>query len=100
MTSKTTHTPTPWTAKGHSIWGPPVTCKLDKKPHHEIVCNTMAGRDNGEDLANAAHIVKCVNQYDELVEALRSLINNNGTGAMEWAITQAKALLTRADQEG
>ena len=51
-----------------------------------------------QELERAALIVKAVNTHERAKDAMQSLINNNGTGAMEWAIKNAKALL--ADMEG
>lgn len=62
---KTKHTPTPWKFDGESI--------------NDLQGNTVAFPRSGgfmpghrdENLrANAAHIVKCVNLHDELVDAL------------------------------
>lgn len=56
--------------------------------------------DNRE--ANAAHIVKCVNAYDELVAALEAMVvwaNGNGaTGG--YPGTQARAALLAAQAHG
>ena len=41
--------------------------------------------------------VRAVNTHDAAKAALESLINNNGTGAMEWAIVNAKAVLAQME---
>lgn len=53
------HTKTPWNYQGHLIFA--------AATHGEpfITCEARE-----EMIANAAHIVKCVNMHDELVEAL------------------------------
>ena len=50
------------------------------------------------DFDDYLYALHCVNTHNKAIQALRSLINNNGTGAMEWAISNAKALL--AEMEG
>ena|SRR5438445_6507355 len=37
-------------------------------------------------------------QAPRLVEAVKSLINNNGTGAMEWAVNNAKQVLAQIEK--
>ena len=52
---------------------------------------------NHEHYANAAHIVHCVNTYPALLAALKGMVNNTGTGAIEWAIEQAKQAIALAE---
>lgn len=61
MTNETKHTPTPWASDDYVIYS------LNGE-HIAHTDNTMRSPD--EDDANAAHIVKCVNMHDELVEVL------------------------------
>lgn len=70
MTTKATHTPTPWTVGDvidYAIW------TMDRS---ECIANCH-GKSvlHFDDLAsaNAAHIVTCVNSHDALVEALRDV---------------------------
>lgn len=71
-----THTPTPWNARGLAI------CK-----GNSLIA--VMGQDDGikfsekTSLANATHIVKCVNLHDELVDALELLIDNISPEAWE-----------------
>ena len=102
MTTKTTHTPTPWTIENNdeNEW-------LLDGPDTEI-CTLHCSE------ANAAHIVKCVNEREELLEALRiagQRLRNCGQTlhlqgrpetsryAYEYA-EHITSLLTRAEQEG
>lgn len=53
----------------------------------------------------AAHIVKCVNAHDELVEALQAMMTHMGMDEDEWnkpTFDQARAALAKAqgDQDG
>jgi len=57
------HTPTPW--KVYLYGG----VQIGQEDTGEAVCSMWGDKQEGE--ANAAHIVKCVNMHDELVEALR-----------------------------
>lgn len=73
MTSK--HTPTPWTDNGevYDDFG----CQ-----HREIVGadgETVCGEFGGPNDDDAAHIVRAVNCFDELVEALRGLVDKDLT---------------------
>jgi hypothetical protein len=63
-----THSPTPWRTDGEELRG----------PDDHFIGNT--GREDDklgimkeDDLANAAHIVKCVNNHDALVAALTAM---------------------------
>ena len=60
----TAHTPTPWNLNEVYI--------IDSEGYS--IATTMFGDKASieEDLANAAHIVKCVNLHDELVAALKA----------------------------
>lgn len=59
--SEVKHTPTPWVADENAI---------NDNMGFEIALITSDMRTWEEDDANTAHIVKCVNLHDELVEAL------------------------------
>lgn len=81
MTNETKHTPTPWRVEADTtlIWG---DCNPDDNstrgmgyPIAKCNINPSGNWSTGpyadEGAANAAHIVKCVNLHDELVEALK-----------------------------
>jgi hypothetical protein len=59
---KTKHTPTPWHIS--TIEENEVTSK------NGVVC-TCHGIDDKEEVANAYHIVKCVNMHNSLIAALK-----------------------------
>jgi hypothetical protein len=64
------HTPTPWAAYGTTLStraeGPrSLIGTTDPLRHHE---------EEEQNAANAAHIVKCVNAHDELVAALKGML--------------------------
>lgn len=63
MTQK--HTPTPW--KVYQFGG----VQIGQEDTGEAICSMWGDKSEGD--ANAAHIVKCVNMHDGLVEALRRL---------------------------
>lgn len=58
-----THTPTPW--KVYQFGG----VQVGQEDTGEAICSMWGDKHEGE--ANAAHIVKCVNMHDELVEVLK-----------------------------
>lgn len=62
-------TPRPWTARGTTIWAdashPPMG--------HEIIANTRTARGDKHDMDNAAHIVRAVNSFDAMREALEAV---------------------------
>lgn len=65
MTQK--HTPTPWYADINFI---------TDGQRNEVAHITSYHMTLHEECANAAHIVKCVNMHDELVEALSAMVRN------------------------
>lgn len=74
--SEVKHTPTPWIYDGYEVYS-------DDCEYHPVANSTPnhTCRDDEEGIANAAHIVKCVNMHDELVEALKlcgKLLENGG----------------------
>jgi hypothetical protein len=77
------HTPAPWFvfSTGHCIGGP----KPDRDPPTAgIAMFSMGARSTEENLANAAHAVKCVNAHDELIaklhDAARLIDHLGGSG--------------------
>lgn len=93
--SKTTHTPTPWEAESDSVWHEDFgRVALLAAPHHP----------DGEKIAsaNAAHVVKCVNSHDALVEALEHVMAMHDDAYLrdheEWAhiVADARTALAKA----
>lgn len=70
----TTHTPTPWTVSGDYIQGIGQICLSETAE---------------EDVANAAHIVRCVNAHDALVAALRTIRDTTQTIGVASRIARA-----------
>lgn len=85
MTNETKHTPTPWRIEDGTtlIWG---DCNPNDNtssgmgyPITECRVTPVSASSwckapyNDEGKANAAHIVKCVNLHDELVEVLKDI---------------------------
>lgn len=66
MNNEVKHTPTPWVADENAI---------NDNIGVEIALITSDMRTWEEDDANAAHIVKCVNLHDELVDALKDAVS-------------------------
>lgn len=66
-------TPTPWIASGCHV-------SSANEPRSHIL-SSMPGLPEGA--ANAAHICRCVNAHDELVEALQSVIATCKEGVIE-----------------
>lgn len=68
MTNETKHTPGPWALDEYKS-------VVDEKGQTVLANGFSMVMSYGEDQkvakANAAHIVKCVNMHDELVEALK-----------------------------
>ncbi len=65
------HTPTPWEIKAFGAPPQIVIGPCDPKPGApSFTANTLGGND----AANAAHIIHCVNTYDALVEALEKVV--------------------------
>lgn len=58
------HTPTPWVAE---------VCRITCSYGVEIAFLSTDNRTFKEDEANTAHIVKCVNMHDELVDFSKDL---------------------------
>lgn len=94
--TKPTHTPTPWAVNGLGyIYSPAEGKTIIAEEPDEMYKPSRAVWPT-----NAAHIVRCVNEREGLLKAMQSLINNNGTGAMDWAIKNAQAIIAQAEQEG
>lgn len=68
---KTQHTPTPWKAIIPEML-PPYITGADGIPLADAV---RYGQKRETHVANAVHIVKCVNMHDELVRALENIVS-------------------------
>lgn len=67
MTNETKHTPTPWNQL-NGVFTPEDGYFSMVQTPNQCIANVF-------DEADAAHIVKCVNMHDELVEALKAAHN-------------------------
>ena len=69
--AKPSHTPTPWVAAGGTaIFGDTET----PRPYNIVVAECEVEEDHHErNIANAQHIVKCVNAHDELVAIVQEV---------------------------
>lgn len=91
MTNETKHTPTPWVHKDGEVY---------EENDFKIFDAYNSDFLYEEDKANAAHIVKCVNMHDELVEVLSKFMDfkdsdyvpNNMFKRAEEALKKAGAL--------
>lgn len=72
---KPAHTPTPWKLKDSSK----VCVKLGREELPVLKIESLAGTTPEKNAANAAHIVKCVNLHDDLINRL-STIHSRGKG--------------------
>lgn len=90
---KITHTKTPWNLDKDGV-----DIHDDTGKEGIAECNFNRGK---EDLANARHIIKCVNSHDELVNTLTNLIAAEGRtkGFKIEAIKNAKQALLKAESE-
>jgi hypothetical protein len=70
--SNAKHTPTPWKIGTDSEGHQPM---VYSERGHEILICSLYSRSVAEAQANAAHIVKCVNGHEALVEALKEANN-------------------------
>lgn len=69
------HTPTPWSIDGYNLTGvlaKPIFTKDFGKIYPKVCDCSSKSLSIGEQLANAKHIVKCVNCHDELLSALKN----------------------------
>ena len=83
----TAHTPVPWAvSKCHqrriTSSGKLICTAVLRNQNKPSPKNNAFGKDEAEALANAAHIVKCVNIHDELVEAFKSIIERSQNGSL------------------
>ena len=78
-TKETTHSPLPW-RKNCSVWDFPIVSS-----ENEIIARLQFEKQRDKTIeeiesiteANAAYIVRCVNAFPALVEALKNLVDNN-----------------------
>jgi hypothetical protein len=93
----TQHTPTPWIATSDCHYD--AASYLIETQDGKLVIATCHEGDADEVLdcsANAAHIVKCVNSHDALVEALKGVIRVADRATVEF--DAAKAALKLAGE--
>lgn len=67
------HTPTPWSI-GNDKYKRPTYIKGTVNGNYQRICQTLSTPSTNtseQRIANAAHIVKCVNAHDGLVAALK-----------------------------
>lgn len=90
MTNETKHTPTPWDQLNNVFTMEDGYFSMIQTPD-QCIANVF-------DEADAAHIVKCVNMHDELVEALKEIYGNgDATGCNPQIKTDiARAALKKA----
>jgi hypothetical protein len=105
MSATQKHTPTPWRAGSYSsIVGVPIMAQPDPKQNTIIVAGTRSAAATTPDgfraevEANAAFIVRAVNAHDDLVKALRELIESMPAEgqAVPRANTLWRGMMTRA----
>lgn len=74
------HTPTPWESQNNVIFG-----DVDNPEHDgdSPYIGKLEGQLEDDNKANAAHIVKCVNVHDELLEALKGLLDELSSEEMD-----------------
>jgi len=96
MPVTTTHTPTPWILSGlgfiHSSNDAQIVIAEEPDGKHYRASHAAWP-------ANAAHIVRCVNERTELVEILRELITWDDDTFSDPVWGKARTIITRATQE-
>jgi len=102
--TQSTHTPTPWSLGMRTATYGKIMSDDTERPciAHVMQMAGPDGKPDAESLANAAHIVRCVNHHDELVNALRGMLNwarrvKGLNPGME--VAEAVNVLARATQE-
>lgn len=102
MNKEVKHTPTPWpTDMVEKIWMAGLSKLI---ADGDLGASAVAAIFDGIAKEDAAHIVKCVNMHDELVEALKALHiqalqSNVNSPANEWgeeALSMSLATLKKA----
>lgn len=69
------HTPTPWSVKPTSLWTDTPWRIEGADGFSACLVYGDGALNKGTTVANAAHIVKCVNAHDALVQRLQELVN-------------------------
>ncbi len=103
MAEHTPHTPTPWKlGRFGSIAGGPLHEKTNGMTQSQIVsCTTGENMTAEERDANAAFIVRAVNSFEALVQALADLVRAASTDRVSKAhIKAGEAALSLAQPEG
>jgi hypothetical protein len=73
MTTQTKRTPTPWVNSIANISGGDYGIASCHNPFNKTKFGITPELEAAE--ANAAHIVKCVNAHDDLVEAIKAIVD-------------------------
>lgn len=91
MQNETKHTPTPWKSKSGFVY---IGSEYLSDKGSKTICRTV--KQGGHPEVNAAHIVKCVNAYDEMLEALKGALFALDTVLMTQNSEQFKPLAAYA----
>lgn len=70
------HTPTPWESSQRQIWQKETDNCIATLNETNCSSSPSSIKKMAQEALDAAHIVKCVNMHDELVEALESVIKH------------------------
>lgn len=96
-------TPTPWFIGEaiHVKYNEPHLFINNTKEAGRTVCSISPIEDlDDQDIANAKHIVKCVNNFNELVEALESVLKDPALPALSYRIEEMiNSVLTKVKQK-
>lgn len=88
------HTPTPWNFEGRAVYS---------QTEGEDICIVDSG-NRKVDVANAAHIVRCVNSHEALVKALEDCVRIfenelSGLAVIGPELRQARAAVAAAKEQ-
>lgn len=112
MTTRTAHTPGPWDRQNKGdLYGPSARLEIVAGTHNGYATKNLPtiAKMKGlreVDYANAEFIVRAVNCYDALLEALKlierwtgnELIASRGTRVERWAHERAQAAIAQAEE--
>jgi len=72
------HTATPWVVEAVTVWDfeDADIVSINQQDGGSRIADIPNGGPSGDKRANAAHIVKCVNNHDALVAVLRDIVEN------------------------
>ena len=95
MTTKTSHTPTPWKVLSNDLVYGSDGYRVTDCEHAAYSERPMP--PTKVDKANAAHIVRCVNEREGLLAALRDLMKSCKNWAPTIDCSRAQAVITKAE---